>query len=272
MYVLKDILQRYNLYTKKSLGQNFILDTNILNKIAKIALSGVHPACVLEVGPGPGGLTKALLEQNVPSLIAVEKDDRCVNALTELQQEYPQMTICHEDALDFCEEKCLSPICVVANLPYNISTGLLVKWLKKIHLFSQMTLMFQKEVADRLCAKVGDSQYGRLSVLTQWLCDVSEEMVLPPTVFIPRPKVTSALVRIVPKKNYPKGVQFHTMERLTMSAFGQRRKMIRSSLKSVGDPLQLCAVANISPALRAEDVSVEAYCQMALFIQEQEKK
>ena len=267
MYVLKEILDRYELRAKKSLGQNFILDTHLLRKIARLALAGLQPSVVLEVGPGPGGLTQALLETGVPRLIAIEKDDCCAAALKELQQDYPALKVIHDDALVFDETTLEQPICVVANLPYNVSTVLLVKWLKEIHLFSRLTLMFQKEVADRLAAKPGDDAYGRLSVLTGWLCDVSVEMILPPSVFTPSPKVTSALVRVTPKKNPYPGVAFDMIEKITAAAFGQRRKMLRSSLKSLGDPIALCTAAGIEPTLRAEDVPVDAYCKMALYLQ-----
>ncbi len=271
MYVLKDILNRYELRAKKSLGQNFILDTNLLHKIAKIALAGIQPTVVLEVGPGPGGLTQALLEQGVSRLVAIEKDDCCAQALQELKQDYPALTLIHDDALAFDEKTLGDQICVVANLPYNVSTVLLVKWLKEIHLFSRLTLMFQKEVADRLAAGPGDDAYGRLSILVGWLCDVSVEMILPPSVFTPAPKVTSALVRVTPKKNPFPGVSFSMMEKVTAAAFGQRRKMLRSSLKSLGDPAALCAVAGIDSSLRAEDVPVEAFCKMALYLQGDQK-
>ena len=267
MYVLKEILEKYELRAKKSLGQNFILDGNILRKIARLALAGLTPPVVLEVGPGPGGLTQALLEAGVLKLVAIEKDDCCAAALQELKQDYPMLSIIHDDALTFDEKTLEQPICVVANLPYNVSTVLLVKWLKEIHLFSRLTLMFQKEVADRLAAGPGDSAYGRLSVLTGWLCDVTVEMILPPSVFTPSPKVTSALVRVTPKKNPYPGVSFAMMEKITAAAFGQRRKMLRSSLKSLGNPAALCAAAGIEPTLRAEDVPVDAYCKMALYLQ-----
>lgn len=271
MYNLKDIIERYQLKAKKSLGQNFILDTNLLDKIARVALAGISPSIVLEVGPGPGGLTHALLKQEVPKLVAVEKDDICVQALQELQQNYPTLSIVHEDALKFQENELGDEICVVSNLPYNVSTVLLVKWLKEIHLFSRLTLMFQKEVADRLTACAGDASYGRLSVLVGWLCDVSTEMILPPAVFTPSPKVTSALVRITPKENIYPSVQFSTMEKITAAAFGQRRKMLRSSLKSLGNPEALCSAAGIETSLRAEDVPVEAYCKMALYLQGEDR-
>ncbi len=272
MYILKDILQKYDLHAKKSLGQNFILDRNLLHKIARLALVGLSSPVVLEVGPGPGGLTQALLEEGVSRLIAIEKDDRCAQALQELQADFPQqLQILNEDALLFDESQLGTEVCVVANLPYNVSTVLLVKWLKDMKRFSRLTLMFQKEVAERLVARENDEAYGRLSVLTGWLADVSIEMILPPTVFTPSPKVTSALVRVTPKETSFKNISFKMMERITAAAFGQRRKMLRSSLKSIGDPEVLCTVAGVPSTDRAENVPVEGFCKMAAFLEEQEK-
>lgn len=273
MYDLKQIIQKYELNAKKSLGQNFILDTNLLNKIAKTALAGVSFDSLLEVGPGPGGLTKALLELGDFQMTAIEKDERCAKALSELSEEYlNRLTILNEDALDFDESLLGKNICVVANLPYNVSTILLTKWLKKIHLFSGLTLMFQKEVADRLLADANDDAYGRLSVMTKWLADVSNLMILPPTVFSPSPKVKSALVRITPKKNPASGFGFDTLSKLTIATFSGRRKMLRSSLKSLALDLQeiedICLTGNVDPTMRAEQVSVDSYCLMAKWLED----
>lgn len=274
MYDLKQIIQKYELNAKKSLGQNFILDGNLLAKIARLSLVGVEHNQVLEVGPGPGGLTKALLEQGDFPITAIEKDDRCAKALAELSADFPnRLTILNEDALTFDESSLGQNICVVANLPYNVSTVLLIKWLKEIDLFSGLTLMFQKEVADRLMAKENDDAYGRLSVLTGWLADVSQLMILPPKVFTPAPKVTSALVRVTPKKERQSGFSFETMSKLTQAAFAQRRKMLRGSLKTLGlsaDKIeQLCAAGGVESNLRAEQVSVESFCQMARWLEEE---
>ena len=273
MYDLKQIIKKYELNAKKSLGQNFILDANLLNKIARMALAGVSFDALLEVGPGPGGLTKALLEQGDFSMIAIEKDDRCAKALAELSQEYQnRLTVLNADALDFDESSLGKNICVVANLPYNVSTVLLTKWLKKIHLFSGLTLMFQKEVADRLQADANDEAYGRLSVMTKWLADVSTLMVLPPSVFSPPPKVTSALVRVMPKKNPHGGFSFETMSKLTSAAFSGRRKMLRVSLKSLGltalEIEQICQAGSVEVTMRSEQVSVDSYCKMAKWLED----
>jgi len=273
MYDLKEIIQKYELNAKKSLGQNFILDGNLLTKIARLSLAGVEHNQVLEVGPGPGGLTKALLEQGDFPITAIEKDDRCAKALAELSADFPnRLIVLNEDALAFDESSLGQNICVVANLPYNVSTVLLIKWLKEIDLFSGLTLMFQKEVADRLMAKENDDAYGRLSVLTGWLADVSQLMILPPKVFTPAPKVTSALVRVSPKKQRQAGFSFETMSKLTQAAFAQRRKMLRGSLKTLGlsaDKIeQLCVAGGVESNLRAEQVSVDSFCKMARWLEE----
>lgn len=263
MSTVKERVERFELNAKKTLGQNFILDTNLLTKMAKMALVGTHPKTVIEIGPGPGGLTQALLEQNV-SLTAVEKDERCMAVLQELKELYPDtFQLLNADALTVSEEALgPAPRVIVANLPYNISTVLLVKWLAKINEFEALTLMFQKEVADRLMAKPDSKIYGRLSVLTQWLCQVDELMVLPPAVFTPRPKIMSSLVRLTPREN-PMPADFETMERVLAVAFNQRRKMVRSALKPLGDAEVLCAKAGIDGTKRAENLTVVDYCRLA---------
>ena len=268
MSYLNEVITRYQLRAKKSLGQNFILDTQLLDKLARLALQKTQPSCIFEVGAGPGGLTRALLDNSQAPVYVVEKDDRCVQALQELSAQYPQrLTVYAQDALTFSEAQLGQKIVVAANLPYNVGTLLLVKWLKEIDLFERLTLMFQKEVAEHMTARVGDKAYGRLSVLVQWLCDVSVLMTLPPSAFTPAPKVYSSFVQLIPKA-HPFDVSFEALEKTTRAAFSQRRKMLRSSLKSLGDPEQLCQVAGVPSSLRAEDVSVEAFCRMARFIQE----
>ena len=200
MYVLKEIIHKYGLSANKALGQNFILDTQVLDKLARFAVSDRKPNKILEIGPGPGGLTQALLKNSEAELIVVEKDRRCVEALQELSADFPnRLTILEDDALRFDEASMGKKIVLASNLPYNISTVLLVKWLKQISRFSRLSLMFQKEVADRLVAQPRDKAYGRLSVLTQWLCDVDILMNLNPAVFTPAPKVTSTFLSLTPK-------------------------------------------------------------------------
>ena len=202
MYVLKEIIRKYGLSANKALGQNFILDTQVLDKLARFAVSDMKPQKILEIGPGPGGLTQALLKNSEADLTVVEKDRRCVEALQELSSDFPnRLTILEEDALKFDEASMGKKIVLASNLPYNISTVLLVKWLKQISRFSRLSLMFQKEVADRLVAQPRDKAYGRLSVLTQWLCDVDILMNLNPAIFTPAPKVTSTFLSLTPKEN-----------------------------------------------------------------------
>ncbi len=263
MSTVKERVQKYELNARKALGQNFILDTNLLTKIAKMALVGKMPDTVIEVGPGPGGLTQALLEQNIPLLVAIEKDERCMDVLAEVKALYPtQLRLLNKDALTVHEEKLgHGTKIIVANLPYNIATVLLLKWLPKMKQFQSMTLMFQKEVADRLVAHPGTKAYGRLSVLTQGICDVEELMVLPPAVFTPQPKVMSSLVRLTPKQN-PMPVDFADMERVLAVAFNQRRKMLRSALKPLGDVEKLCLSADINSQLRAENLTVDDFVRL----------
>lgn len=263
MYILKDIIHKYGLSANKALGQNFILDTQILDKLARFAISDKKNEKILEIGPGPGGLTQALLKNSEGILTIVEKDRRCVEALQELSADYPnRLVILEEDALKFDEGIVGDKIILASNLPYNISTVLLVKWLKQINRFSRLALMFQKEVADRLVACPRDKAYGRLSVLTQWLCDIDILMNLNPAVFTPSPKVTSTFLSLTPKeKKFP--VSFFALEKVTAMAFGQRRKMLRSSLKSLGNPSVLCEAAGVPETARAEEVSVEGFCLMA---------
>jgi 16S rRNA (adenine1518-N6/adenine1519-N6)-dimethyltransferase len=286
-YRLKDIIALFQLSAKKSLGQNFILDPMLLDKIAKLVLDGLACKNVLEIGPGPGGMTQALL-QNGARVLAVEKDSRCVNALRLLKKEYPSdLKILEADALLLNEKEAVCEFfhlsdddfflpkkkpSLAGNLPYNISTRLLCKWLHQIHLFSRLTLMFQKEVGARLKASPSDASYGRLSVLTQWLCQVEEVLSLPAGAFTPAPKVDSVLVRLTPREKPLAPADFSCLEKVTAAAFGQRRKMLRSSLKSLGDAEEFCAAAGIKSSLRAENVPVEAYCAMARLLFEKTEK
>ncbi len=262
---LRETIARYELNAKKNLGQNFLLDLNLTARIARCAgnLQGVN---VIEIGPGPGGLTRALVQTGTPHVYAIERDDRCVNALQELATAANgRLTIIADDALNIDYEAiCPAPRALAANLPYNIATVLLLGWLEKAASFKSMTLMFQKEVAERITAEPRTKDYGRLSVMTQWLCDAEKMFDIPPSAFTPPPKVTSSVVHIVPKTVRTNSVQMKTMERLTAAAFGQRRKMLRQSLKSLGvDETKLLEMAGIDGTARAEEIDIAGFVRMA---------
>ncbi len=261
---LRNVIEAHGLMAKRSLGQNFLLDLNITGKIARAA-GDLSERNVIEVGPGPGGLTRALLETKAASVHAIERDDRCVAALQDVVAAAEGRLVLHaDDALkaDYAA-LCPAPRAIVANLPYNIATPLLVGWLKNLALFESFTLMFQKEVADRLVAETRTKDYGRLSVLTQWLCTVERCFDLPPSAFTPPPKVTSTVVHIRPKTRTD-DVAIATMERLTAAAFGQRRKMLRQSLKSLNvDVGKLLEESGVSPTARAEEIGIAGFVRMA---------
>lgn len=249
---------------KKSLGQNFLLD---LNLTAKIARAAGNPAGknIIEVGPGPGGLTRALVDTAADRVYAIERDDRCVDALQELVAAADgRLVLVPDDAMkiDYAA-LCPAPRLLVANLPYNIATTLLIGWLENITLFDGLTLMFQKEVAERIVAEPRTKDYGRLSVLAQWLCDCEKVFDLPPSAFTPPPKVTSSIVRLTPKPRAD-DVKMATVERLTGAAFGQRRKMLRQSLKSLNvDVEKLLAAADIPGTARAEEIDIAGFIRLA---------
>ena len=230
---------------------------------------GVNPGdvTVIEIGPGPGGLTRALLETGARKVLAVEKDSRCVAALRELSASYPgRLEVIEADALGTDVQALTSPPRrVVANLPYNIATPLLLGWLRRITDFDGLTLMFQKEVAGRLVAQPGGKAYGRLSVITQWLAEVRHEFNVSKQVFTPPPKVASSVVSVIPRPAPLAPADWQALETVTAAAFGQRRKMLRSSLKPLG--LDLGALG-IEPTVRAEDLSVEEFCAIARAVHE----
>lgn len=261
---LRDIIGRHGLRASKALGQNFILDRNLLARIAAIpgALAG---KTVYEVGPGPGGLTRALLETGA-KVVAVERDRRCIPALAELEQHFPgQLTVIEADALAIDERQLVgSGVHVVANLPYNVGTALLLKWLAGNWLpwWQSLTLMFQKEVAERIVAAPGSESYGRLSVAAQWRSTPRIAMVVNRSVFVPPPKVTSAVVYIEPAGS-PEGVDPKIIERVTEAAFGQRRKMLRSSLKQLPGALEALDRLGIDAQRRAETLSVDDFIAVA---------
>jgi 16S rRNA (adenine1518-N6/adenine1519-N6)-dimethyltransferase len=265
---LRDVIRRHGIAAKKSLGQNFLLDLNLTGRIARAAgpLEGID---VIEIGPGPGGLTRALLAEGARKVIAVERDARAIAALGEIAERYPgRLDIVEGDALDFDPAPRLgnAPVRIVANLPYNIATALLVKWLTVEPWppwFDRLVLMFQREVAERIVAGPGGKQYGRLSVLTGWRARANILFDVHPSNFVPPPKVTSSVVELVPRPD-PLPCNRAVLERVTEAAFGQRRKMLRQSLKSLGvDPLALLAGAGIEPTARAEEIPVEGFVALA---------
>jgi 16S rRNA (adenine1518-N6/adenine1519-N6)-dimethyltransferase len=250
------------------LGQHFVLDLNLTARIARAA-GDLSAASVIEVGPGPGGLTRALLAAGARAVFAIEKDRRCVIALAELAAHFPErLFIVEADALDLdLAALAPPPRRIVANLPYNMATPLLLGWLRRIDAFAGLTLMFQKEVADRLTAAPGSPHYGRLSVITQWLTRPRYEFTVDKRAFTPPPKVTSSVVTLTPRPVPLAPASFTALERVTAASFGQRRKMLRGSLKALGiDP----AVAGIDPTCRAEDLSVEQFCALARLLGERD--
>ncbi len=264
---LRDVIRRHELSARKSLGQNFLLDLNLTGRIARAAgrLEGVT---VLEVGPGPGGLTRALLAAGA-NVIAVERDERALAALREIAEHYPgRLQVLGGDALTFDIGPYLGegPVRVVANLPYNIATALLVSWLTADPWppwYDRLTLMFQREVAERIVAKPGSKTYGRLSVLAGWRTEAKILFDIAPSAFVPPPKVTSSLVQLVPRAA-PLPCDRRALVRVTEAAFGQRRKMLRQSLKQLGtDPIPLLKAAGIDPTARAEDIPVEGFVALA---------
>ena len=266
---LREVISRFDLAAKKSLGQNFLLDLNLTSRIARNG-GPLGQGTIIEVGPGPGGLTRGLLMEGTNHLIAIEKDKRCLEALSEVIQAYPgKLEIVENDALKVDFTKLGStPRRIVANLPYNISTVLLIKWLKQLAIdptaFASMTLMFQKEVVDRLVAKPRTKSYGRLSVMTQWLCETTALFDIPPRAFIPPPKITSTVARLEPRSAPLAEADVYDLEQVTGSAFGQRRKMLRQSLKTLGvDTPKLILEANIKETARAEELTIEEFCALA---------
>ncbi|HXQ52806.1 MAG TPA: 16S rRNA (adenine(1518)-N(6)/adenine(1519)-N(6))-dimethyltransferase RsmA [Stellaceae bacterium] len=262
---LRDVIRRHGLDAKKSLGQNFLLDINLTRRIARAA--GALDQCdTIEIGPGPGGLTRALLAEGARHVIAVERDRRCIAALEELAAAYPgRLDLVEGDALAL-DAAALgrAPRKIVANLPYNIATRLLLQWLKQAGAFAGLTLMFQKEVAARLAAEPGAKEYGRLSVIAQHLCAVELEFDVAASAFVPRPTVTSTVVNLMPLARPRGACRLEDLERVTAAAFGQRRKMLRQSLRSLGgDPAALLEAARITPTARAEELSVEAFATLA---------
>ncbi len=264
---LRDVIQRHGLSARKSLGQNFLLDLNLTAKIARAA-GDLTEADVLEIGPGPGGLTRGLLASGARKVVAVEKDERCIPALEEIAAAYPgRLEILHGDALELDLSGHLSrPVKIAANLPYNVGTALLTKWLDPPSwppFWDSLTLMFQREVAERIVAKPGSKAYGRLSILADWRSDAQIVMDLPPQAFTPPPKVRSAVVHLTARAAPRFEANPKVLRAVVAQAFQQRRKMLRASLKSYPDIEAKLEHAGIDPKLRAEAVDLERFCALA---------
>ncbi len=263
---LRDIIKFHDLSAKKKLGQNFLLDLNLTRRIASLSGS-LEGQTVLEIGPGPGGLTRALLLEGADKVIAVEKDPRCLPILAEIAAAYPgRLEVIEGDALEL-DVSNFSGLKIIANLPYCVATPLLVKWLKISPwppFYNAMSLMFQKEVAQRIVAPPGSKTYGRLSVLSQFRTVPDIALILPPEAFMPPPKVESAVVTFRPIEKPAEDCNIGTLEKITTAAFGQRRKMLRASLKQVSaDPIALLEAAGIPPTERAEQISVAGFVRLA---------
>ncbi|WP_374636207.1 16S rRNA (adenine(1518)-N(6)/adenine(1519)-N(6))-dimethyltransferase RsmA [Paracoccus sp. (in: a-proteobacteria)] len=265
---LREVIARHDLRAKKQLGQNFLLDLNLTSKIARAA--GDLTGCdVIEVGPGPGGLTRGLLAEGARHVLAIEKDARALPALAEISNAYPgRLTVINGDALEIDPLAHLTPpIRIVANLPYNVGTELLIRWLTPAEwppFWQSLTLMFQKEVAERIVARPGGKAYGRLAVLAQWRSDARIVMTLPPEAFVPAPKIHSAVVHLtaLPEPRYPADPA--VLNRVVAAGFNQRRKMLRASLKGLHPRIEeLLLEAGIAPTARAEEIGLEQFCALA---------
>jgi 16S rRNA (adenine1518-N6/adenine1519-N6)-dimethyltransferase len=266
---LREVIRALGLTAKKSLGQNFLLDFNLTRRIARAAgpLEGVT---IVEIGPGPGGLTRALLLEGAARVVAIEKDRRCLPALEDIAALYPgRLHVVAADAkdVDYAALALSAPVRIVANLPYSVATPLLISWLKSDRWpawFDRMVLMFQREFAERIVAPPGGKDYGRLSVLAQWRTEPRILFTLPAAAFTPRPKVDSALVELVPKQEPHPSCDVERLERVTAAAFGQRRKMLRAALRQlVPDSEAILESLGIDPKARAEELPVEAFCRLA---------
>lgn len=265
---LRDVIAHHDLAPRKALGQNFLLDLNLTSKIARQA-GDLSNCDILEIGPGPGGLTRGLLAEGARRVLAIEKDERCAGALAEIEAAYPgQLQVIFGDALDTDPlEHLTPPIRVAANLPYNVGTELLVRWLTPPDwppFWQSLTLMFQKEVAQRITAQPGSKTYGRLAILSQWRSIPHIVMELPPEAFTPPPKVHSAVVHMVARAEPAYPADAKTLSHVVGVAFNQRRKMLRSSLKGISPEIEdVITAAGLKPTDRAEQISVEGFCSLA---------
>ncbi|MBU3028869.1 16S rRNA (adenine(1518)-N(6)/adenine(1519)-N(6))-dimethyltransferase RsmA [Paracoccus marinaquae] len=269
---LREVIARHDLRAKKQLGQNFLLDLNLTAKIARQA-GDLDECDVLEIGPGPGGLTRGLLAEGARHVLAIEKDARALPALAEIAAAYPgRLSVIHGDALQIDPLQHLTPpIRVAANLPYNIGTELLIRWLTPADwppFWQSLTLMFQKEVAERIVARPGSKAYGRLALLAQWRADARIVMTLPPEAFVPGPKIHSAVVQLtaLPGPRFPADPAI--LSQITAAAFNQRRKMLRASLRGLHPQIEaLLDQAGIAPTARAEEIELERFCTLARALQ-----
>ena len=265
---LKEVISRYQLRAKKSLGQNFLLDLNLTSKIARYA-GNLDQFDILEIGPGPGGLTRSLLNEGARKVVAIEKDSRCIEALEEIQATFPgRLKLLQGDALSTnASEHLADQVRIIANLPYNIGTELLVRWLTSKtwpSFWQSMTLMFQKEVANRIVASPGSKAYGRLSVMSQWRCDTKIAFNVPASAFTPPPKVESTLVHFESLKEPKFPAEVEVLEFVVSKAFNQRRKMLRGALKGYFQNVEEGLLSiGVLPTKRAEDITVQEYCAMS---------
>lgn len=262
---LRDVIARHGLSANRALGQNFLFDLNLTGRIARAA-APLDQGTVIEIGPGPGGLTRALLDHGAREVIVIERDRRFLPVLAEIASAYPErLQIIEGDALKIDAAKLGSgPRRIVANLPYNVATPLLLNWLEAGMVFTSLTLMFQKEVAERLIARPKTKDYGRLTIATQWRSEVKRLFDIPPRAFTPPPKVTSTVVQLIPRAEplYPADATM--LEKVTAAAFGQRRKMLRQSLRQISPHAEKIIVAcGLQPTARGEELSVEDFCALA---------
>jgi len=262
---LRDVIAAHELGARKALGQHFLLDLNLTSRIARAA-APLESFTIIEIGPGPGGLTRALLSEGAEKVIAIERDPRCIAALAKLQDVSDgRLEIREADAREV-DIGTLGdqPRKIIANLPYNVGTPLLIRWLTQASSLENMTLMFQREVADRIAAQPGDAAYGRLSILANWRCRTRKLFNVPARAFTPPPNVESAVVSLTPHASAPYPADQHALERVTAAAFGQRRKMLRGALKSLAvDAAALLAAADIDPTRRAETLDISEFASLA---------
>jgi 16S rRNA (adenine1518-N6/adenine1519-N6)-dimethyltransferase len=275
---LREVVRTHGLMAKKSLGQNFLFDLNLTSRIARSA-GPLEDATVIEVGPGPGGLTRAILAAGAKKVIAIERDSRCLPALTEIAERYPgRLEVVEADALEFDPRPLVGDgiVRIIANLPYNVGTALLTGWLTGEAWppwWASLTLMFQREVAERIVADESDPKnYGRLGVLCGWRTEARILFDVPPSAFVPPPKITSSVVHLTPRAS-PLPCRIGALEAVTRAAFGQRRKMLRQSLKSIApDPAPIIRAAGLEETIRAENIPVEGYVALANAYDEMRKQ